>query len=711
MVTSVGEYSDLKAGITYKIALSDDKYNSYLMVYQDGTPISAFKRDADMTYCYNTRLAKQIYDRISSGLSRCTSKNCTPLPFELGVCSRFIFEFRKVNYTIEKYNDSICGVEIAAEDYYIFTTFTKNELKIPDNMPWVPLTKPRPVVAGKSVDAEFGDDSAEMNIPVRTLAEIGLEKDITWLKNKQYFVVNDDASAEKVIQAIERYVSQVGGPVAYDVETSGLFINMFGKIGSKQKAEIDRINADKIAKGETPYRVDTLTGFILTIQENVSYYFPVRNRKFKNVFEDRDSPIRNQICNIIKSNYTIGLYRDRDDDMARWIRGHDISEFTSDIILMERCRWILTNANIVAHNGIFEWKTTWLYNIDLNLKDDTMVLHKLLYKFNDMSRGNLGERSDLKYLTKKNFGIDQLELTDFFTDYKEDDSGIISANSKRKKKKSGAKIDFSYMDYEGTKAYAPADGDFTLGLYHKFKKDLIDNHRNMEYLYQVEIIMSCAIAYMEFYGHKIDEKKIEDTKIEQQISKLLYEATFRKQINYSNDIEDRMAEDLQSIVDDLSNLQKEKKKLLSDGDTAGADAVSKEITSLLEERTDTANKLRETIDKNEKVINMASPSQVAHLFYQERQIMRAKPGEKESIGKKVLKEYAQMKNEDGSLKYPEVTTYRKWKDLDTLLSKFFDNLPDYMYPGGFIFSSFGQISTATGRMSCSKPRYSWAPIW
>lgn len=698
VITSFGEYINHKENKSYSLAYNDSENEVVVLLGENGQTVSGFKKDKNTgnMLCYNNKMAKGIYDKIQVGMSKCSPKNCTPMPFALGVCERYITNVRKTDFTIEKFNKLLCGAAITSEDDTIDIVFNQNVVQVPSYIEWVPISSPTRTVGGKELTEEFGSDTLEENIPVRTLAEIGLEKDITWLKNKKYYVVNDDEEADQIISYIEEYVKKTNGPVAYDVETSGLFINMFGKIGSSQKEYIDKLNAELAAEGKPGYRVDTLTGFILTIQPDVSYYFPVRNRKFANVFSKADSEKRKKIVQNIKAAYTIGEYKDRDDDMARWVRNHSEEEFTSDIILMERCRWLLTHANIVAHNGIFEWKTTWLYNIDLNLCDDTMVLHKLLYKFNDMTRGNLGERSDLKYLTNKHFGVDQLELTDFFTDYKEDDSGLVSANSKRKKgKKSGVKIDFSYMDYEGTKAYAPADGDFTLQLFNIFKKDLIENHSNMEYIYQVEMIVSCAIAYMEFYGHRIDKKKIESTKIEQQISKLLYEAQFRKEINYSDEEEEYLADELKDIIAAIDRLKSNKT----------SPTYEQELKVLEEERAEAANKLDEHIRNSENIINLASPQQLIDLFYHKLKIMSVKLGSdaKESVGKKVIKEYSQMKNEDGSVKYPMLNTYRKWKDLDTLLSKFFDNLPDYMYPGGFIFSTFGQISTATGRMSCSKP--------
>lgn len=706
MVVSSGEYKDLEENKDYWVVLMDDKKESILLLGQNNTLLSGFKRTSELNYCYNNKIAKSVYDKIAYGIRYCTSKNSSPSPFELGVASRHMFERSKVSYTLERYKESISGCEIASDKFYVYLEYTNKHISVPENMVWTPLSKPKAAKNDKSLSDEFGVNSnGEDDVVVRTLAEIGLEKDLTWLESKKYYVVNDENIAEKIISAMEQYVKQYNGIVAYDVETSGLFINMFGKIGSARKAEMDRINAERAAKGEQPYRVDSLTGLILTVQPNISYYFPVRNRKYRNLYEaDENGEIsvetRRTINNIIQA-YTIGEFRDRTDDMAKWIRSHRVEEFTSDIILMERIRWLLTHANICAHNGIFEWKTSWLYNIDLNLRDDTIVLHKLLYKFNDMSRGNMGERSDLKFLTKKEFGVDQLELSDFFTDYKEDDSGIISAKSSKnskKKKKAGSKIDFSYMDYEGSKAYAPADGDFTLQLCYKYKKDLLENHANMEYIYQVEVILSCAIAYMEFYGHRIDEEKIEQTRNEQLITKLTLEADFRKLVDYSNSTEDSLNEKLKEVVKSITEISNDIKK--SDG--AEKKKLEDERKGLIVRRTELANSLRAAIDSNEKVINMASPAQMVQIFFTERKIP-FKEDAKPSVGKKVLKSYMQMKNPDGSLKYPEIKVYRAWKDVDTMLTKFFDNLPDFMYPGGFIFSTYGQISTATGRMSCSKP--------
>ena len=71
------------------------------------------------------------------------------------------------------------------------------------------------------------------------------------------------------------------------------------------------------------------------------------------------------------------------------------------------------------------------------------------------------------------------------------------------------------------------------------------------------------------------------------------------------------------------------------------------------------------------------------------------------MAKKAIKPLMQMKNEDGN---PSILwhLYSDWKKLYTLQLSFSTSAVLHV-SRRFIFSSYGQISTATGRMSCSKP--------
>ena len=109
--------------------------------------------------------------------------------------------------------------------------------------------------------------------------------------------------------------------------------------------------------------------------------------------------------------------------------------------------------------------------------------------------------------------------------------------------------------------------------------------------------------------------------------------------------------------------------------------------------------IRDVIEGTPNYVNLGSPMQVATLFFDDLGI-ECSDQEKRSVNKKVLKALKGLKNDDGTLKYPMIKLYSDWKNTSTLITKFFDKLPQFMFPGGYIFPSFGQISTATGRMSC-----------
>ena len=696
MITT-GEYKTPDE--TYGVILEHRDKNVELLLIKNNMVYSAFKKIGFDEYSYGNKKAKDVFKIINTGLKGCTSKNGSAVPFVKGTAVNHIFKRTKVQYTVQKFCGNISAAEISSDDFYIFINYNEDKNLIPKDIPYIKLTR---------AESEFRvGDSEEEEVAVRRLEEIALEKDITWLKNKKYYVVNDEATAEKIFQVLDNYK----GPISYDTETSGLRINMFGKIGSARKRELEEYNAKQRENGEEEIRVDYLVGIIFCIEKDVAYYFPCANRKFKNLYENVEDSITKRTIDNIKSSYIIGEYRDRQDDMANYIRNTPNNELGSDVILMERCRKIISNGNILAHNGAFEWKVGWLYHIDTNLRDDTMILHQLMYKFRTTT-SNRGEPSSLKYLSKVELGVDQLDLKDFFVDFEEDKSKgeIRSRGGKKKSKK--PHIDFSYMDYEGSRCYAPADGDLTLQIFFKYKRDLIENHKDLEYLYSVEVLVACAIGYMEFYGHRIDEEKIEEVRENNIMRMMEIEYEIRRDIGYSSEREKEIYEELLQKRKELVGINKELSVLLNklenstedDKDKAKEEVELKkeELKELRKKSVGLCDDLKAEINGSHNVLNLASPAQVSELFYSR---FNLKPDEngKKSVGKKVLKQYLKLKDEDGNLKYPVIVAYSEWKKLDTLVTKFFDNLQYFMYPGGFIFSSYGQISTATGRMSCSKP--------
>ena len=621
-----------------------------------------------------------MYIVIKQGLSGCKAKNGQPVPSELGACILHQFQKAKVDYAVALYNNEIVGVDISGDNLKIITNYCADGQKlIPPNIPYTKLTK-RVQKAATEDEAEENEEDLLNSVQVRTVQEIALEKeDISWLKKKNYYIVNDDKQAEKLFTFFDNY----NGVIAYDTETTGLRINCFGKINSEYKKTLEKYNAEH---PKDQIRADRLVGIIFCVEENTSYYFPCFNRKFKNLY-DTDTPVRRKIIEDIKARYTVGEFGNRQSDMADYIRNTPSEQWGSDVILMERVRNILSTKHIVAHNGAFEWKVGWQYEIDTNLKDDTMILHQIMYKFRSTT-SNRGEPSNLKYLAKRELGIDQWELDDFFPEFKEQVGEVRSRAGAKKKKSAMSRIDFSYMDYDGTRVYAPTDGDVTLGLFLMYKRDMMQNHKNQEYIYNVEVIVACAIAYMEFYGHRIDEEKIAAVRDQTKAKIACIESEIRQLVNYASESELTAYNNLKAAM-----------KSFEKADKHGTFEEREKTNALTLEAVEA---LKNAIAANtEHELNLASPSQVAELFYDVLEIPFS--GEKKSVAKKEIKGLMKMKDEEGNPKYPVVHMYSEYKKLDTLMTKFFDCLWTYQYPGGLIFSSFGQISTATGRMSCSKP--------
>ena len=670
-----GEYQDTSG--TYGVIVNREKTNIEVLLIESGSVISAFKHDDTGDYSFANVRAHDAERLISNGIRGCTSKNGNAIPFDLGTSIMHEFIRTKIEYIVELYNGELVGAEIKDEQKskYLRLEYMKDQsFKIPA-IPYVKLTAEKK----KKKSADIDDMTVEDSVTVRSVSEIALEKeDVSWLKGKKYYIVNDDAQAEKLFKQLESY----NGPIAYDTETTGLKINCFGKINSVYQRNLEKYNAEH---PDDTIRADRMVGIIFCVEEDVSYYFPAFNRKFKNLYQDVDSPERIAAINNIKARYTVGdLAVQHDDDMYNYVTKTPAEEFRNDVVLMERVRNILEKGHIVGHNGTFDWKVGYQYGIDTNFKDDTMIMHQLMYKFRSTT-SNRGESSALKYLEKREFGMDAWVLEDFFPDFKEDNSGLT-----RGAKKKGSKIDFSYMDYDGTRVYAPTDGDATFKLFVKYKTDMMQNHKDMEYIYQVEMIVSSCIAYMEFYGHRLDERMINGARASTQAEVLCIESEIRDLVGYRSEKEKELYEKLS-----------EQREVYKNADASGdRDAINKAIS----EMEVTCKELRGVIDGDEEhPLNLAAPGQVATLFYDILKIPNPNTEGKKSVAKRELKALLKERNADGTPKYPVVHMYSEYKKQDTLVTKFFDNLQYFQYPGGYIFSSYGQIAAATGRMSCSRP--------
>lgn len=208
--------------------------------------------------------------------------------------------------------------------------------------------------------------------------------------------------------------------IYYDTETSGLRITFRSRFGQD----------------------DQCVGIILSYEDGVSYFFPMQMKSIPN------------LCN------------------------------GDHFYFMEHyMRHILENKRLVAHNMSFDWKVSYIYDINANIVDDTMALFNL-------TLGNEKENfpAGLKALTKLILHRDSLELSD-----------MVASDS-------WGENDIRFWDLprELVRLYACADTDNTRGLMqYAIQNDLLHRY-NATKVYEIEIAFSYAVAYQEFYGHKID---------------------------------------------------------------------------------------------------------------------------------------------------------------------------------------------------------------
>lgn len=189
-------------------------------------------------------------------------------------------------------------------------------------------------------------------------------------------------------------------------------------------------------------QADQLVGVVLSVKYGESFYFPLQMKKIKN------------LC------------------------GGD------HFYVMEHyLRPILEGKQLVAHNMSYDWKVAYIYGINANIIHDTMaILHLTLGA--EIKDYKVGLKENAKLL----LGRDSLELSDLIIDdsWGEND------------------IKFWDLPEDLVRLYACADTDNTNGLLgYAMQNDLLGKY-GANKVYEIEIAFSFAVAYQEFYGHRID---------------------------------------------------------------------------------------------------------------------------------------------------------------------------------------------------------------
>ena len=199
-------------------------------------------------------------------------------------------------------------------------------------------------------------------------------------------------------------------------------------------------------------QADQCVGIVLSVKDGESFYFPMQMKAIKN------------LC------------------------GGDHYYF------MERyMRPILEGKKLVAHNMSFDWKVAYIYDINANIVADTMAIIRLTL---GAAKSNypMGLKENAKLLLHR----DSLELSDLVIDNSWGESDIK----------------FWDLPYELVRLYACADTDNTKGLHdYAINTDLL-NQYNARKINEIEVAFSFAVAYQEFYGHRIDVRNMEQVRKE-----------------------------------------------------------------------------------------------------------------------------------------------------------------------------------------------------
>ena len=192
---------------------------------------------------------------------------------------------------------------------------------------------------------------------------------------------------------------------------------------------------------------DQLVGVVLTINDGEAYYFPTQMKSIPN------------LCN-----------GDHFYFMEHYMKP------------------ILEGKELVAHNMSFDWKVAYIYDINANIVYDTMALYRLTV---GAERKNFP--MGLKELARIFLMRDSLELSDLVVDNSWGTSDVR----------------FWDLPYEMVRLYACADTDNTKGLFDNAMRNELLQKYNATRVYEIEIAFSYAVAYQEFYGHKIDIDNLE----------------------------------------------------------------------------------------------------------------------------------------------------------------------------------------------------------
>lgn len=262
----------------------------------------------------------------------------------------------------------------------------------------------------KEIKKEYVSTSEGMFKDIDTIIKENPDKNYSYILHKDLYIVNKD-NLEEVLDIFRN----TNNPIAFDTETDGLLIDF------KMR--------------------DKLVGMILSPNEDVGYYFPLRHLLVENLCDEEEIP-----------------------------------EFLSTYF-----KDILENKKLIMQNGSFDCKVMLGEGIDCNLFFDTLLAFRLTLWNEDVSL-----RLGLKPLAKRFLGHDSLELDDLVY-------GGWNEN-----------LSFRDVPEELVRLYGCMDGVNTYALYNYIIRQNLLEYYNAKRTFSLECKFSRVVAYQEFYGHHVD---------------------------------------------------------------------------------------------------------------------------------------------------------------------------------------------------------------
>lgn len=295
---------------------------------------------------------------------------------------------------------------------------------------------------------------------------------------------------QEMLEKVCKYLWQFD-LLAFDTETTGLKFNVTCRRGGG----------------------DRLVGMVFSGEPGIAYYFPVAHKNIEN------------ICNA----------------------GNEHA------ILEKYFKPLLEKKNIICHNGAFDWKVMYVYDICINLVHDTYILWKVT-----MGGDNPQLELGLKKLTKMFLKRDSFELSDFV------------------KGKFGINVKFWDLNEESTKYYACPDTDNLIELYEYAVNTGLLEQYDAKKIYEIEVRFSIVIAYQEFYGHCVDMSK-RDKLVEDIIASK--EESYKKMVEIvGHDFNPKSSKDLPKVM-----YEELKMPILSRTDSGNPSTDKKVKEALMEE--------------------------------------------------------------------------------------------------------------------------------